>query len=507
MNGSQVHPAAQINIGKLQLFVAGVVIVIAALMLTLATARGGPTRMVFFLAGAAVVAWFFFGRFAWWIPVPLAVAFGGLFWVGFRIYVHEAALLLSVFALTPTLAMNWKQMEQDRPALPAYVYLLAIYTVLHLFASLVLVRMFEGSGYGNILRSYTIALWPMVFMILFYNFGSSRQIRLVITLMIALYLFRIIFGMYVYYFPQFIFVPHLNLLFSEFGVVELRTVSVRLFIIALGLFVLWRSIMAKGFLLLFMAIILWVGTFGGARIAVGQFILILALYTVLRRKYALAIVVGTVLITTIVYLNMNPEVLYRLPFLPSRALSVLVFSEETRIHAHLEGSDEWHRELFHSGLTKWLDNPITFFLGNRIYPFDEGWTAMAISFHERLDIASRVGRYEKGLWSILATLGLMGGVLYALTFFFLLKDPAISLWRNRISDMPHLIYFVAVIHIVMWVAFCWIWGHFPSYELMFAGLAKAVYEDQKRKKANADAAAAKNGMIPGIPDTVPASGG
>jgi|GEM_PF-1345439 len=485
-NSTSYSNPPPVDVAKLQVFALGLVLVLVAMYLAVDAAQGGAPRLIMRMALVAVVIWFFAGRTAWWVPVPVAVAFGGLFWVGFRIHAHEAALLLALVALAPMLALKWKPIRQNRPPMPWYVYGLAFYLGAHMLFSLYQVRIHENFGLGNVLRTYAISLWAIVFTILFYKFGPSRFLKITLILMVCAYIVRIALGLYMYFFPGFIFLPYLNLLFSEFGVLELRTTAVRLFIMLLGVYALLRGEIKTILLLLFMALLMVTTAFGGARIALLQILIAIFLFALLRRRFIELGIIGIITLMGIWYVNAQPDILYRLPYLPSRALSIVVFSEQTSVHTELEGSNEWHKGLFMKGWQNWTRNPVTLAFGNRVYPYDHDFHAAQLTFFERMEISASIARYEKGLWNILATFGIVGFVLYALTFWHLLKDPLTSLWYNRIPDFAHLIYFVAGVHVLMWGMLCWIWGSFPSYEIMMAVLAKAMYVDAQKTKRSSE---------------------
>jgi hypothetical protein len=486
MNDSTSYSSPNVDIGKLQIFALGLLLVLAAMYLAVDAAQGGAPRLIMRLSLLAVIIWFFVGRTAWWVPVPIAVAFGGLFWVGFRIHAYEAALLLALIALVPTLALKWNPIRQNRPPLPWFVFGLAFYIGIHLMFSLYQVRVTENYGMGNVVRTYAISLWAIVFAILFYWYGASRLLKITVILMVAAYIVRILLGLYMYYFPGFIFLPYVNLLFSEFGVLELRTTAVQLFIMLLGIFALLRSGVRSLLLFLGMGLLMVTTTFGGARIALLQILISIFLFALLRRKFVELAVIGVITLMGVWYVNAQPDILYRLPALPSRALSIVVFSERTQVHAEVQGSNEWHHGLFLKGWHNWTRSPFTMAVGNRVYPYDRDFHAAQLTFYERMEISASVSRYEKGLWNILATFGAVGLILYGLTFWSLLKDPLRSLWNNRIPDFAHLIYFVAGVHVLMWGMLCWIWGSFPSYEIMMAVLAKAMYVDAQKTKRSSE---------------------
>jgi hypothetical protein len=131
---------------------------------------------------------------------------------------------------------------------------------------------------------------------------------------------------------------------------------------------------------------------------------------------------------------------------------------------------------------------MTFLFGNRLLPFDEQFSADSASVFVKMRIAASMGYYESGLWTILAVLGVAGGVLYILVFVGLLRPIIRPLLQHRICDYTHAFYFLAAAGTAVWLTFSWIAGHFPSQELLMAVIARAAYEDQKRRAESEGAA-------------------
>jgi hypothetical protein len=206
-------------------------------------------------------------------------------------------------------------------------------------------------------------------------------------------------------------------------------------------------------------------------------------WAIIRRRFGWFSVACGLVVMMVVALNQRPDLIYRLPVEAQRTVSILVGESSTQWlnwHSDLRSSNEWHQRLSELGLERWTESVATIAIGNQIEPFDDRYDAYSATFEDRARVASRQGLYESGLWTLISPMGLAGGILYAVLFWFLLRDPLRVLRAEGVRELAHVFYFLAVLELVLWIAFCWIAGGFPSHELLMAGIAKAVYEDRKR---------------------------
>jgi hypothetical protein len=202
---------------------------------------------------------------------------------------------------------------------------------------------------------------------------------------------------------------------------------------------------------------------------------------VIQRRWTLLGGAVVALGVLVLWLNANPEAIDPLPDSTRRALSILLFNPRLEIHRYVEGSNDWHDYLALLGRQKWLDSLWSFFVGNRVLTFDRSFYAMTADFFHRAHIAAATARYESTLWTLLATVGTVGAVLYALTFYNLLGNPVRALLRSGVRDFDHAIYFVALTQACLLAAFCWISGSFPGNELAMAGIARALWDDRQKE--------------------------
>lgn len=478
------HAPQPVDVARLNLLLVGLLLTALSLFVVVQTMQGGLNTLIAAVVLIGGVVWMVAGRRVWWLPVPIATSIGGLIWVGFRIYSHEIALVASAVALLPAIAINRRTLQQYRPPLPWFVYALIGYLICHLVASFALNRLAGGSGYGNILRTYMTALWALIFVVGVYLYGDSRKLRLAIALVYFGLLFRVLVGLYSYYFPGYIFFRGFDVFFllSEHGALELRDAPMRLLILSLALSMATRSVGLRILHWMVATLSTWLLLMGSGRVTVGMLMIIPCLWLLVQRRWGLLLLIAGGFAAVIMFLNANPRVLYALPEGPQRALTILIFGDVLDIQARLAGSNLWHQELFRLGRERWLASPLHFFFGNRVHPFDATMRSYAVDFYHAIQIAASVARYERALWTVLATTGFVGGLLYLATFRRLMWPPLRSLLRNKIADFPHAIYFVAFAQMFLYLVFSPFSGGFPGVELMWAGIAYALYQDQQKRR-------------------------
>jgi hypothetical protein len=243
--------------------------------------------------------------------------------------------------------------------------------------------------------------------------------------------------------------------------------------------------------------------FGAGRVGFLMYLFAILFFLVIHRCYTILVTLALVLSLLCGTLNAAPDTLYRFPKPIRRTLSSLVFqSKYSSVHEEVEASNEWHFQLARRGRYEWLKSPRTFFFGNRIRPFSEDYTARSANVFTQLEIAVGMGAYESGLWTVVACTGVVGAFLYGSLMLFLWRSPLRRLRRSGIHNASEAFYFLALCRGGTWLLFCWIAGHFPADELMFATIAKAASDDEAAAKRNAplepassdDAPAAQDGM-------------
>ena len=221
---------------------------------------------------------------------------------------------------------------------------------------------------------------------------------------------------------------------------------------------------------------------GGGRISLVAFCGTIMLWALMQRRFLLLGATVVSVLALAIALNQDSSLLYRInDQRVQRVLSSLVLQTPTNdLHQKLvTGSDEWHYELMRLGLKRWTASPLTLATGNPVDHYDESFAGAWASQRNRADIATRMGSYESGLWTVLAITGAVGAILYVLAFVNLLKGMLPDLWRRGVRDHAGVFAFLAVCSTFLWLGLCWIYGHFPSQELMWAVIAKVAYYDMR----------------------------
>ena len=462
---------------------------ISALLVGSAIATGGLRTFTLVITVGFLVLWTLFSREMWWLPMPIAVAFGGMVYFGFRVYVHEIALLLCIMALLPMLAVGKGAPVKPRAPLPLAVYLLTVYLFLHMVASVYVNRLDRAEGAGNIVRVYVNAIWPLLFLIVFHYQGSTRYLRIALIGMFVASLLRVIMGLVTYYYPVMLYVPFINLVFAPYyGAYDLRSSALQLALLSVCFACMQKRFVATIIHCLVFGTCTWLVMLGGGRLSLIMLFAIPVLAALVYRRFLALLVLGGLAVGIFIGLNHNPQILRGLPEVAQRTLSVLILKSPTQdIHEQVMLSDEWHQRLGELGRQRWLGSWRTFVVGHRIHPFDEAFNELGPDYTSHMelmaDIASKMGAYESLLWTVLAVTGVLGAILYIIVFYDLVKPVVRPLLRERIRDPAHAFYFLAVYNVVVKTAFCWIAGGFPSQELLMAAIARVACEDERLKEA------------------------
>ncbi len=456
---------------------------IAVYLLKIA-AEGDWGRLAMWSLALGIVFWTFASGEAWWMLLPAALGLGGTLNLGFKVYTHELALAISMLPLVPLLAFR-KNKVIERAPLPKSLYLLLALLLVHTSVSLYAANLQTDTGIGSIVRTYVRALWPLVFAIPFFRYGSTRHLRVALTLLYVGSFVRCALGVVGYFFPR-VASPTTTFLlpgiYSE-GV-ELRESGLWLVYTSLAFVSLYPQSPRRFMHWAMAGLAGWFVVIGGSRVSLGMFCLIPLLWAAVQRRFVLLTSLVLLVISTLVAVNLNPNLLYQFPERFQRTLSILVMdSPFHELHRSVEGSNEWHYGLMQIGYQKWTQSPATFVFGNRVLPYREPSQEGPFAFFTTMQTAAGLGYYESGLWTVLAVLGVAGLLLYAGVFIGLLRPVVPALVRQGIRDTPHAFYFVATAGLIVWACFAWIAGHFPSEPLFMAVIARAAYEDGQRTAA------------------------
>ena len=444
-----------------------------------------PTSSGFFwvsfvIIASSVLLWSIKGGKNWWIAFVAMTAVGGVFWVDFKIYPTEIGMLLAVMALFYATVIRGKDLRQDRPKISWAFNLLIIYLFLHMLASLYIAKIGIMSGAGSIIRTYSDSMIFLLFGCLFYKFGQTESIKNVFIIILIVNLIRIGIGLYDYFF-------YYNPNYSEPGwkfvnmALDLRTSALYQINTAIIIFYIIKNRIIKLSIILLIILSLFVLLLGQSRVSVLAAILTIILWALIEKKFGLSILILSIFFSLFIFINTNIKSFKHLPFDVRRSLSFAVLDKNKIFSNYPFVSDEWHFDLFKLGFDKWSDSTLTLFWGNRIDPSDV-WRFDSYDLSIQAKIASAMGRYESTLWTVLATLGIIGFSLYVWIFTFLFSKIIPVVKRDGIKSFNHAVYAVATISFMLMILLSWIRGGFPGYEIMLGVLAKALYDDNNRDK-------------------------
>ena len=442
----------------------------------------GTIGLVLVFVPVFVGIWMLAAQELWWMLLPAAYSFGGLFWFGFRIYTHEVALFLTLLALLPWLLATTARIR-PRPQIPTSVFLLAAYLAIHGIVSVYISILSGEGGVGNIGRVYFRGFWPVVFLLTFYWFGSTRLLGLVLAVIYGSAMIRVSLGLVGYFWPSVLYIPVISFVFpaAYTGGIDLRESALVLVPVAFCYARLARS----RFKALFHTALIVLGgalvLLGGSRVSLGIFCAIALCWATFHKRFVLLAVLALGLLGTVLFLSSDPTVLDPLPLRIRRTLSILVIpGPNSEVHRMVASSDYWHYHLMRRAAERWLESPQSFLVGHRVHRFDEAmFKGFTTDLRVKAEVSATMGYYESGLWTVLAVFGCVGAILYILVFWWLLRDIVFDLFRNGVCDYRHAFYFLAVSGILIWFVFSWIAGHLPSWQLMLAAIAKAAHEDAR----------------------------
>jgi hypothetical protein len=444
---------------------------------------GLPTA--FITAGLLLVAtWAFIARDRWWIPLPVAITFGGGFYYGFKIQIHEMALLICLFPLVLALATRWQGAITGRSKVPASVSMLVIYLILHWIGSLTYNQLMGLGGIGNVSRYYMNAFWPFILFYAYYYFGNSKYTKAALTLMYVANIGRVLIGVYTVYDPGFIYIPGLNFFpAAAGGSSDLRNAAYAMATLSAIHFCLYRGFILRlingsVFLASFPLLVL-----GGGRLSIVLLMLMVLGLSILYRKILLITLFGVAVSTLVTILNLNPTLIEDVPKIMQRSLSGLILTEKHNLEVKqgTEISDQWHYRLQAEGRKRWLHSLPSILVGNGFRPYVEEDFAQG-NFEDMLKTAILTCSYESSLWHMLTAYGLIGCVLYFNVVYFFAKNCFLRLWKNKISDVENAFSYMLIQSVISWIMLCPFAGTVPSGEIMNGLFVQTIHDDRLKEE-------------------------
>lgn len=454
------------------------------------------SQLIMISAGVAVVGWAIMGRKIWWLPIFFFGSLGGHFFLGFKIYAHEIAVLLCLVPLAFAFAMQGSSMFNRKILLPTPVILLFIYLCFH-FLGCVVYNKIEGlGGLGNVSRRYMDALWPFLVFIPFLFVGDTKYVKLAFNLMTLALAIRFSLGLYSAYFgdDQILFIPIVNFVPAGGFGGDLRLSGSMLTTALVCQFCMHRSRILRLCLLPLIGIGIW-GTFlGGGRIIIVLLIGLFGFLAVVYKRVGFILVWIVVMILGVFFVNSEPEMLNKAPDTVKRAATAFMFDRDVAAETgETAASDLFHQRLREEGWKSWTKDGFTILFGRGVFPFDEQVWGGADNLENMVLMATVTSRFEKGLWDTLCTFGIIGLVLYSMLLFMIVRDCLPILLRDGVASPTHAMMFIATYYCGTWFAICWLSGSFPSREIFFGMIALVAADDMiKQRKLEAEREAMLN---------------
>ena len=460
-----------------------------AILLIKKSAAQGLLSVSSFLAGGLTLGWIAASSHHWWLLMPVAVAFGGIFFYSHKLFPHEIALLICSLALLPVITLRRKELP-DRPRLPGpFLGLLSLFIV-NWAVSFYVSDSQDIRSLGSLSRAYLHGFWAVLFAALFYGYGILKP-RLLLGVLYVVFLSRMLLAGVAFLFENVFAMPQAGFaaMSAILGVIDLRVTGLQMALLAfvfakLAARNVWKTV-NYGIMILAGILV----ALGGGRVSVGMIFAAPLIWCTIRRQFGLLAFVSALGLSLMLLLNQKPDLLYTLPLTAQRALSFLITETSTKWvdwHIYNVGSDYWHRYLGELGWQRWTQSPVTVLFGNRVAAYDEVYNAAYVTIEMKAEIASRLGYFESGLWNVLVLLGALGAFFYFRIFGFLLGHPYALIKKEGILTPAHALGYLAVILTALWALFCWTAGGFPSYELMMAVFAKVACSDEMERRERQD---------------------
>ncbi|MCX5814647.1 MAG: hypothetical protein NTX75_00175 [Proteobacteria bacterium] len=420
------------------------------------------------------------GRY-WWFAYPVLTFWGGYIYLGFKIYPDEVGLLVAIAGFLVYAVKNREGLHQNRPPLTWALILLIAYFISHMSVSFYLSNLRWLTGGGSIIRVYSSGLIALLFCWLFYKFGSAQDVKTVITIVFAVLALRILLSLMYFSAPAFFDFAEEDM-FILYSSADLRFSALYEMILSIGIYYFTDKRLVKNAILLFIFLLFVIILFGEGRVSTACAASILIIWMLLAKKGRLLVYLSPFVLILIIQVFAQAHLLSNLPLGVQRSLSFLPGLESQLIYA-TEGSNQWHTDLFWLGYEKWTNTWSSFWVGNIVDARDI-YSFFKLNYAMQLEIASGTARYESTLWSVLATLGVVGFFFYVSVFAFLCRDFVAKVLKDGIISRSHGIYAMAVVSLTPMILFGWIRGGFPVTEILFCVMAKVLYEEQKAEMIN-----------------------
>lgn len=459
-----------------------------AILVAQSIGQGQYFTLVVLAIVSAGLIWTIGGLRIWWFPIFFLPALGGMFFMGFKIYVHELAVLICMFPLVTALATNKQSLIPRRTHMRGLVVILLLYLCVHLLCCLGFNKFMGYGGMGNVLRRYADALWPIMFLLPFLFFGNTGLIKWSLRLMLAGYLIRYVIDLYAGLSgrEEIMYIPLINYLPPSGGSIgDLRVTGSMVAVLGIIYLCLSKGFLSRAFNILLILIGCWGTLLGGNRMALVSLAFIVVFACMIYRRYGLILLCAAIGITGLGILNSDPNLLYSMPPSVRRSASGLIYNRSLGADlGDTAPSDEWHFRLMKEGWNNWTENAFTILFGRGTRQFEEAaWESGSgdVKFEGMIEMATATGRYEKGLWDTLCTFGIVGFAIHIAVIWMIIRDCGRAVFRYKIKNHTLGLAFMALSQCLSWILLCWITGGFPSFQIMLGLVAKVALDDMKRE--------------------------
>ncbi len=456
-------------------------------------AVGNAEYFKLILTGGAILGtiWLIVGIRFWWLPVFFLVPLGGFFYFGFRIYVHELAVLMSLVPLVGAIILAKGKVAGRVSSYETIAFLLLLYLAGHLVGNVVWARSQGIGGMGNIVRRYADALWPLILLIPILLYANFRQVKIALWLILIATLIRFAIGTYGVFIARTenIFIPIINYMPPAGGTFsDLRSTGAGLLAISVVFAALSKGQIARAtFILLSIAGFL-ATFFGSGRLALVSAFILVALACMLFRQWFLIIAAGGILSVLVLLINANPDSLYEFHPTARRALSGFILDKTASEQVGDTGiSNRWHERLEEEGYKVWSNSFASMVVGEGIRPFEQrAWSAEltgSMHFDSMAEMAAATKRFERTFWNVLASFGAIGLGLYLICFLQILSTLFPRLMRERIISVEHGLAFIALYNCVSSVLLIYVSGDYPSYPIFLGFVAMMALKERDARLA------------------------
>lgn len=445
-----------------------------------------PSELGAIVALILVIIWAFSAGTNWWTPILAGATMVGVFKFGIKVYPLEVSILLAIIALAPLLALGNEQvLQSQRKPLPLIFYLAAFYITVRFSIDIV-----PASGSrGNLGRVYFEAIWPFIFGWLFHRYGNLSALPVAVISAYVILILRCAFALAGFFINSVLYIPGINYVLSfsqEDSLIPLRFLASSLFLFSLLLYNCTKSFILKLMFVLFMAGSITLLVLGASRVAVVLMLMLPIAFCVWSRKWIILLLAASAIIGTVIFVNVAPRALEQLPDTAQRSLSGMIFTQRDIlvVQKDTSGSDEWHSMLREEGYRRWSDSMLTVLFGYGIRPSPEIYETNL--FHPDIQTligsAANTASYESALWSVLASIGLVGLSLYILLFFYFWKQVLPYVVRKPVGTLREGLIFWGVYGSFMWILLGYVAGGFPSLEILILLISAAIVQDDQAKK-------------------------